>query len=99
MTSSVESVAIGLLHAYANPRHEERVRKLILRECPDISITLSSEACPEVREYERLTTTVCNAYVRPLMARYLGALAAELAAAGIRWAVAADDIGRQHLLT
>ena len=80
----VESVAIGLLHAYANPRHEERVRDLILRECPDISITLSSDACPEVREYERLTTTVCNAYVRPLMARYLAALAAELADAGIR---------------
>ncbi len=79
----VESVAIGLLHAYANPRHEERVRDLIVRECPDVSITLSSEACPEVREYERLTTTVCNAYVRPLMARYLGALAAELADAGI----------------
>ncbi len=80
----VESVAIGLLHAYANPCHEERVRNLILRECPDVSITLSSEACPEVREYERLTTTVCNAYVRPLMAGYLGALAAELADAGIR---------------
>ena len=79
----IESVAVGLLHAYANPRHEERVRDLLLRECPDVSITLSSEACPEVREYERLTTTVCNAYVRPLMARYLGALAAELAGAGI----------------
>lgn len=79
----IESVAIGLLHSYANPLHEERVRDLLLRECPDVSITLSSEACPEVREYERLTTTVCNAYVRPLMARYLGALAAELAGAGI----------------
>lgn len=79
----VESVAIGLLHAYANPRHEERVRDLLMNECPDVSMTLSSQACPEVREYERLTTTVCNAYVRPLMARYLGALAAELAGAGI----------------
>ena len=79
----IESVAIGLLHSYANPLHEERVRDLLLRECPDVSITLSSEACPEVREYERLTTTVCNAYVRPLMARYLGALAAELAGAGV----------------
>ena len=79
----IESVAIGLLHAYANPCHEERVRDLLLRECPGVSITLSSQACPEVREYERLTTTVCNAYVRPLMARYLGALAAELASAGL----------------
>ncbi len=79
----IESVAIGLLHAYANPRHEERIRELLLHECPDVSITLSSQACPEVREYERLTTAVCNAYVRPLMARYLGALAAQLVDAGI----------------
>ena len=79
----IESVAVGLLHAYANPRHEERVRQLLLGECPELSITLSSQACPEVREYERLTTTVCNAYVRPLMARYLSALATELVAAGI----------------
>ncbi len=79
----IESVAIGLLHAYANPRHEERVRDLLLRECPGVSITLSSQVCPEVREYERLTTTVCNAYVRPLMARYLRALGDDLARAGI----------------
>ena len=79
----IESVAIGLLHAYANPSHEERVRDLLLAELPDISVTLSSQVCPEVREYERLTTTVCNAYIRPLMARYLGALAEELREAGI----------------
>ena len=79
----IESVAVGLLHAYANPSHEERVRDLLLAELPDISVTLSSQVCPEVREYERLTTTVCNAYIRPLMARYLGALAEELREAGI----------------
>ncbi len=79
----IESVAIGLLHAYANPHHEERVRDLLLRECPGVSITLSSQVCPEVREYERVTTTVCNAYVRPLMARYLRALGDDLARAGI----------------
>ena len=79
----IESVAVGLLHAYANPRHEERVREILQSECPDVLVTLSSEACPEVREYERLTTTVCNAYVRPLMARYLRALASEFDRVGI----------------
>ncbi len=79
----IESVAIGLLHAYANPAHEERVRDLLLAELPGLSVSLSSHVCPEVREYERLTTTVCNAFVRPLMARYLEALAGALSGAGI----------------
>ena len=79
----IESVAVGLLHAYANPAHETRVRDLLLAEIPGLPVTLSSDVCPEVREYERLTTTVCNAYVQPLMARYLGALAGELEDAGI----------------
>ena len=79
----VEAVAIGLLHAYANPDHEQRVRDLLLAEYPDVYVTLSSEVCPEVREYERLTTATCNAYVQPLMARYLQALDGELKTAGI----------------
>ncbi|MBC6438826.1 MAG: hydantoinase/oxoprolinase family protein [Rhodospirillales bacterium] len=79
----VEAVAIGLLHAYANPDHEHRVRDLLLAEAPDLHVTLSSEVCPEVREYERLTTATCNAYVQPLIARYLQALDTELQAAGI----------------
>jgi N-methylhydantoinase A len=79
----VEAVAIGLLHAYANPAHEERLRDLLLGELPDLNITLSSEVCPEMREYERLTTATCNAYVQPLMARYLNALDRELKCYGI----------------
>ncbi|MBT6508948.1 MAG: hydantoinase/oxoprolinase family protein, partial [Rhodospirillaceae bacterium] len=79
----VEAVAIGLLHAYANPDHERRVRDLLLAEQPDLLVTLSSEVCPEMREYERLTTATCNAYVQPLMARYLRALDRELQAAGV----------------
>ncbi len=74
----IESVAIGLLHSYANPDHERRVGDLIARTMPSMHVTLSSEVCPEVREYERLTTTVCNAYVQPIMARYLSALAIAL---------------------
>ncbi len=79
----VEAVAIGLLHAYANPAHEQRLRELLQAELPDLQATLSSEVCPEMREYERLTTATCNAYVQPLMARYLHALDRELKAIGM----------------
>jgi N-methylhydantoinase A len=80
---AVEAVAIGFLHAYANPAHEKRVEALLRARRPDLYITLSSDVCPEMREYERLSTAACNAYVQPLMARYLRALQASLAAAGI----------------
>ncbi len=79
----VEAVAIGFLHAYANPDHERRLGDLLRQARPGLYITLSSEVCPEMREYERLSTAACNAYVQPLMARYLTALEASLAAAGV----------------
>tara|TARA_B100000686_G_scaffold304287_1_gene341794 strand:- start:2358 stop:4430 length:2073 start_codon:yes stop_codon:yes gene_type:complete len=79
----IESIAIGFLHAYANKVHEARVAKLLAKLRPDISLSLSSEVCPEVREYERLSTTCANAYVRPLMARYLAALEQEFRGIGI----------------
>jgi len=68
---SVESVAIGYLHAYANPAHEQRTAEILSAALPDLWITLASEVCPEIREYERQSTACANAYVRPLMARYL----------------------------
>lgn len=71
---NVEAVAVGFLHSYANPIHEQRVQDILLAERCKAEITLSSDVCPEVREYERLMTTACNAYVRPIMARYLRAL-------------------------
>jgi len=77
------SVAIGFLHAYANPAHEERVRELLADAIPGLSITLSSEACPEVREFERFSTAVANAYVRPLMESYLGRLKGRLESLGL----------------
>ena len=80
---AVEAVAIGFLHAYANPAHEQRVATLLRARRPDLHVTLSSEVCPEMREYERLSTAACNAYVQPLMARYLRALEISLAGAGI----------------
>ena len=79
----VQSVAIGFLHAYANPVHEQRTRELLSAAFPELSITLSCEACPEVREYERLSTAVANAYVRPHMSRYLGRLSERLRGIGL----------------
>ena len=79
----IESVAIGFLHSYANPAHERRAREIIAAALPEVSITLSSEACPEVREYERFCTTTANAYVQPLMASYLGRLRTRLEARGL----------------
>ena len=71
--AEVESVAIGFLHGYANPQHERRVEEIIGEILPDLSITLSAEVCPEIREFERLTTAA-NAYVRPVMSHYLDSL-------------------------
>jgi len=80
----VGSVAVAFLHAYANPAHERRVREILAEARPGLSVTLSSEVCPEVREYERTSTAVANAYIQPLMAGYLGRLGEELAASGFR---------------
>jgi N-methylhydantoinase A len=79
----VGSLAIGLLHSYANADHERRVADILGRMCPQLSISLSSEVAPEIREYERQTTTVANAYVRPLMERYLRALEAAFRGRGL----------------
>jgi len=79
-----ESVAVGFLHAYANPAHEQRVREILLAALPALSVSISSEVCPEVREYERLTTTTANAYIRPIMDRYLGRMRERLDAFGCR---------------
>ena len=67
----VESIAVGFLHAFVNPAHERRVRDILAEELPDIPVSLSCEVSPEMREWERFSTTVANAYVQPLMARYL----------------------------
>ena len=80
----IQSVAIGLLHAYANPAHEQAVAERLQARLPGLSICLSSQVCPEIREYERLSTTVANAYVRPMMKRYLEALSDHLASRGLR---------------
>lgn len=78
----VESAAIGFLHAFVNPAHERRARDLLAEELPDLPVSLSSEVSPEMREWERFSTTVANAYVQPLMARYLRRLEQELRGQG-----------------
>jgi N-methylhydantoinase A len=79
---NVESVAIGYLHAFMNPDHEQRTAEILRQERPDLAITLASEVCPEIREFERLSTACANAYVQPLMSRYLQRLSAELTGLG-----------------
>tara|TARA_Y100000996_G_scaffold226401_1_gene178047 strand:- start:7947 stop:9962 length:2016 start_codon:yes stop_codon:yes gene_type:complete len=78
-----ESVAISLLHSYANSAHEQKVSKAIAEGLADymLPISVSSQIVPEFREYERTSTTVLNAYVAPIMDRYLGRLAREAGAA------------------
>src|SRR5215470_6104865 len=82
--NEVESLAIGFLHAYADPQHERLAREIVQTRCQSLSISLSSDVCPEIREYERVSTTVANAYIQPLVASYLDRLAAELARIGLR---------------
>src|ERR1700722_16368744 len=79
----VESLAVGFMHAFVNPVHERRVRDVLADELPDVPVSLSSEVSPEMREWERFSTTVANAYVQPLMARYLSRLADELRETGV----------------
>jgi len=76
----VESVAICLLHSYLNPAHEIALAELIRKRRPDLSITLSAEVCPEIREFDRACTALANAYIKPLMASYLNDLSIALAA-------------------
>ena len=82
----VESVAVGFLHSYVNDVHERRAGELLAAALPGVFITLSSAVCPEIREYERLSTACANAYVQPLMASYLERLSGELRRRGFRGA-------------
>lgn len=78
-----QSIAIGFLHAYTNPEHEQRVGEAIQAALPDVMISLSSEVSPQMREYERFNTTCANAYVKPVMKAYLGRLVSRLAEIGV----------------
>ena len=74
----IEAVAIGFLHSYTNPAHERRAGEIIADRLPGLAITLSSDVSPEMREYERFSTACANAYVQPLIGRYLTELEGSL---------------------
>ena len=81
---NVASVAISLIHSYANPSHENVIRDTILRRAPQLSISVSSEISPKLREYERTNTAVANAYVQPILDRYIARLESALAKKGFK---------------
>ena len=80
---NIESIAVCLLFSFLHPEHEARVRDIVLEEIPGCSVSLSCEVLPQIREYYRLSTTVINAYLQPILARYIAQLDRRLAAAGI----------------
>ena len=77
-----DSIAVGLLHSYANDSHEQMIGKVLADRLPDVMISLSSEVSPQMREYERFNTTIANAYIKPLMKSYLSRLKGRLAKEG-----------------
>jgi N-methylhydantoinase A len=74
----IDAVAVSFLHSFRNPTHERRVAEILAEEAPEITVSLSSEVAPEIREYERASTTIANVYVRPLIERYLQVLEGRL---------------------
>lgn len=82
-SSGIDALTISLLHSYANPAHEQRLRDLVAELYPEIPVSLSSDILPEFREYDRTITTVMNDYIRPIMARYLNRIEKRLAESGV----------------
>jgi len=80
----VEAVAVATLFSFLNPVHERRIREIVLRELPDVFLSLSSDVLPQIREYERASTTTANAYVGPKLTVYLSNLEAKLRKDGLR---------------
>jgi N-methylhydantoinase A len=78
----VDSIAVCLLNSFENPAHELMIKDIIQEEAPEISASISYEVLPQIREYERVSTTVTNAYVKPLTGRYLSKLSQRLKAIG-----------------
>ncbi len=77
-----QSLAIGFIHSYVNPAHERRARDILAEELPEITISISSEVSPQMREFERFNTVCANAFVKPLMASYLQRLVDRLRTVG-----------------
>ena len=84
VAEGVEAIAICFMHAYANDAHERQAKEILDAKYPDMPITTSTEVAPEIREYERANTACANAYVLPLMQRYLGDLSQKLSDQGLK---------------
>jgi N-methylhydantoinase A len=84
LAEKVEAIAVCLLHSFANPGHELLIQDVIREKAPHLPCSISCEVLPEIKEYERTSTTVVNAYVMPIVARYLRALRKGLDEAGVR---------------
>lgn len=84
---NVESIAVCFLFSFLNPIHEQRVREIINEELPEVFVSLSSDISPQIREYERTTTTVINAYITPIVSSYLSELKNRLSEYGWQKAV------------
>ncbi len=82
--AGVQSIAVCYLFSYANPRHEQETRRLILEEFADADVSLSSEVLPRIREWPRLSTTLLNAYLQPVLVHYIAHLAQGLDSGGVR---------------
>jgi N-methylhydantoinase A len=84
VATGVESIAVCLLNSFENPAHERILKEVIAEEAPGVDVSISSEVLPQIREFERTSTTVTNAYVKPLTGRYLSRLDERLRATGFK---------------
>ena len=80
----IESLAVCLIHSYENPVHEMQIKEIVNKEAPGLSLSISYEVLPQIREYERSCTTATNAYVKPITAKYLAKLSARLESLGFK---------------
>ena len=94
-SSEIRAVAVCLLHAYVNPVHEERVAEILRDEVPGLSVSLSSAIAPEISEYPRASTTVANAYVGPVLGRYIAAIERRAARTRRAHRTVADEVERR----
>jgi N-methylhydantoinase A len=78
LEQGIHSLAVCLINSFENPVHEFRVKEIVTREAPQLFLSISYDVLPQIREYERTSTTVANAYVKPITARYLGRLQSRL---------------------
>src|SRR5258708_36529818 len=78
VADGVDAISVCLLHSYANPSHERMIKEIVTARAPGMVISISSEVLPEIKEYERTSTTAINSYVKPIVGRYLESLIADL---------------------